>query len=409
MVLGESNVDPVQLERVREMLFSTAVEGLVLVDREGAIRMHNPRLLELFGYEEGELLGRPIELLLPGSLRAAHRHHRASFNASPAKRHMGHGRELLGLRKDGGEFPVEVGLNHFSVDGELYVMGLVTDITERKKVEEALQRNAVELEKRVEERTAELAKGARAVEVALEREKELNALKSRFVSMASHEFRTPLSTIMGSADLIARYAEAGEPDKIIKHVKRIRTKVRDLTSILNDFLSFERIGQGEVHPVPEQLDIVHFCIGLMEELRGAARAGQALEYDHESEDRSIALDRNMLLNTITNLVTNAIKYSPEGGSIALRTSIERGELRITVADHGIGIPYEDQPHLFTPFFRAQNVLTTQGTGLGLHLVKRYVDLMGGKITFTSIPGKGSTFHMAIPGKKAIHHEDSPAY
>lgn len=398
MVHGETNVDPIQLERVRDMLFSTASEGLVLVDRTGAIRMHNPRLNELFGYGEGELLGRSIEELMPASFRAAHKGHRAEFNAHPAKRHMGRGRELYGLRKDGSVFPVEVGLNHFSVDTELYVMGLVTDITERKQAELALQRNTAELEKRVEERTAELAKGARAVQLAYERERELNALKSRFVSMASHEFRTPLSTIMGSADLIARYADTGDQEKITKHVQRIRSKVRDLTSILNDFLSFERLGQSDVHLQPEALDIVHFCIGLVEELRGTAKPGQALEYDHGSEERSIVTDRTMLMNTITNLVTNAIKYSPEGSPVRLHSSIAGNKLMITVTDRGIGIPPEDQPHLFTPFFRAQNVLTIQGTGLGLHLVKRYVDLMGGRIDFTSTPGQGSSFTMHIPGQ-----------
>lgn len=395
---GESNVDPIHLERVRGMLFSSAAEGLVLVDRSGAIRMLNPRLLELFGYGTNELLGRSIETLLPESFRHAHSRQREGYNHRPENRHMGRGRELFGLRKDGTTFPVEVGLNHFEVDKELYVMALVTDITERRKAQEVLQRNAAELEKRVEERTEELAKGARAVEIAYRREKELNALKSRFVSMASHEFRTPLSTIMGSADLIGRYTEGPENEKVHKHVQRIRNKVRDLTAILNDFLSFERISQGDLPSEPEELDIVHLCIGLMEEMRGMAKAGQALEYDHRSDERTIVLDRGMLLNAITNLVTNAIKYSPEGSPVLLRTAISANRLCISVEDHGIGIPVADQAHLFDPFFRAQNVLTIQGTGLGLHLVKRYLDLMGGEIDWTSTPGKGSTFTLRIPGK-----------
>ena len=392
-------MNPVHLERVREMLFMSAAEGLVLVDRSGSIRMHNPRLLELFGYEEGELLGRSIELLLPESFRHAHTAQRADYNAHPARRHMGRGRDLNGLRRNGTIFPVEVGLNHFSVDDELYVMALVTDITERRTAEEALRSNTAELEKRVEERTAELAKGAHAVEIAYEREKELNALKSRFVSMASHEFRTPLSTIMGSADLIARYTEGEGNEKVHKHVQRIRTKVRDLTAILNDFLSFERIGQGDISAEPEEIDIIHLCIGMIEELRGTAKAGQALKYEHTSDARTTVLDRNMLVNTITNLVTNAIKYSPEGSPVTLRTAINDGCLRIVVIDRGIGIPLEDQTHLFDPFFRAQNVLTIQGTGLGLHLVKRYLDLMGGEINYTSTPGQGSTFSVRIPGKQ----------
>ncbi|MBK6892910.1 MAG: PAS domain S-box protein [Flavobacteriales bacterium] len=396
MSQGESNVDPVHLERVRELLFSTAAEGLVLVDRTGTVRMNNPRLLEMFGYEEGDLLGRSIDLLLPKSFRTAHLAQRSNYNARPAKRHMGRGRELNGVRKDGTIFPVEVGLNHFTVDKELYVMALVTDITERRKAEDALQRNTTELEKRVEERTAELAKGARAVELALEREKELSALKSRFVSMASHEFRTPLSTIMGSADLIARYTEGPGNEKVHKHVQRIRAKVRDLTAILNDFLSFERIGQGDLPSVPEDLDIVHLCIGLIEELRGMTKPGQALEFDHTSDERTVTLDHSTLVNTITNLVTNAIKYSPEGRPVILRTSVDNGCLRVAVIDKGMGIPSADQAHLFEPFFRAQNVLTIQGTGLGLNLVKRYLDLMGGTITFTSTPGEGSTFNVRIP-------------
>lgn len=396
MVNGETNVNPIHLERVREMLFTSAAEGLVLVDRSGSIRMHNPRLLELFGYKEGELLGLSIEDLMPECLQQGHAKMRAGYNANPAKRHMGRGRELFGKRKDGTIFPVEVGLNHFTVENELYVMGLVTDITERRKVEEALHHSNAELEKRVEERTAELAKGARAVEIAYEREKELNVLKSRFVSMASHEFRTPLSTIMGSADLIARYAKGPDDEKVLKHVQRIKAKVRDLTAILNDFLSFERIEQGDVPPVPEELDVVHLCISLIEELRSMTKPGQVLEYDHGTDERSVTLDRGMLVNTITNLVTNAIKYSPEGSPVHLHTSVKNGALDFSVIDRGMGIPPGDQAHLFEPFFRAQNVLTIQGTGLGLHLVKRYLDLMGGKISYASTTGKGSTFKITIP-------------
>lgn len=404
MSRGESNVDPYQLERVRELLFSSAAEGLVLVDHQGTIRMHNPRLLELFGYGEGELLGKDIELLLPESARKEHVRQRSMYNAKPAKRYMGRGRELFGLRKDGSIFPVEVGLNHFTVDKELYVMGLVTDITERKKAEQALQRSNAELEKRVEERTAKLAEGARAVEVAYRREKELNALKSRFVSMASHEFRTPLSTIMGSADLIARYSGGPDQEKILKHVQRIRNKVRDLASILNDFLSFEKTGQGELVPVPEGIDIVHLCIGLMEELRSTTKAGQTLEYDHGSEERTVVTDRNMLLNAITNLVNNAIKYSPEDTPVVIRTAISDGHADILVQDHGMGIPEADQVHLFQAFYRAQNALTIQGTGLGLYLVKHYLNLLGGTISYTSSPGTGSTFHIRIPSKPTDHED-----
>lgn len=404
----ESSVDPVKRDRVREMLLTTASEGLVLVDKAGTIRMHNPRLSELFGYGKGELIGRPIEELLPESLRSAHVKHRENYLDRPVVRAMGAGRPLQGQRKDGTVLPVEVALNHFTVDGETYVMGLVMDVTKRRQAEEALQRSNTELEQRVEERTAELAKANRAIGTAYEREKELNVMKSRFVSMASHEFRTPLSTIMGSADLIARYAAQGEQEKITRHVERIRTKVRDLTAILNDFLSFERVEQGDVSAQPEEVDIVHMCIGLIEELRGGCKAGQALEYDHTTDDRSIIIDRNMTVNALTNLMTNAIKYSPENSPITLRTCIENNILTASVIDHGMGIPAEDQPHLFDPFFRAQNAGTVQGTGLGLHLVKRYMDMVRGEVKYTTTPGKGSTFTIRIAGK-TIEHEDHIAH
>jgi signal transduction histidine kinase len=212
-------------------------------------------------------------------------------------------------------------------------------------------------------------------------------------SMASHEFRTPLSTIMSSVDLIGRYTDG--TDKVDKHVARIRTKVRELTAMLNEFLSLERIEQGQVQAVPAEFDIVHQCIEQIEELRGLAKPGQSIDYDHSGEERGVTTDRTMLGHVITNLVTNAVKYSPEHLPIILRTSISQGRLHITVEDRGMGIPAEDQQHLFDRFFRGSNVMTIQGTGLGLNIVRRYLDLLGGTITFTSEPGH-TIFRVEVP-------------
>jgi PAS domain S-box-containing protein len=193
--------------RIHSLLFASAAEGLVVTDRKGCICLINPRMNELFGYEGEALLGQSIDVLLPQAMRARHAGHRADYMASPRQRSMGSGYKLLGQRSDGTVFPVEVSLNHLTVDGEVYAMGLVTDITLRKQAEEALQRTNAELEQRVEQRTAALLQAENELRQALEKEKELNALKSRFVSMASHEFRTPLSTILSSVDLIGRYTE----------------------------------------------------------------------------------------------------------------------------------------------------------------------------------------------------------
>ncbi len=391
--LGERSFGPADVARVCEMLFTTAAEGLVVVDPAGAILMHNPRLNAMFGYGPGELVGQRVEVLMPTAQRDRHVQHRADYHQRPVQRSMGIGMDLRGRRKDGTEFPVETSLNHFTLDERSYVMGLVTDITLRHRAETALQRTNQELEQRVEERTAQLREAERSVREALEKEKDLHALKSRFVSMASHEFRTPLSTIMSSVDLIARYAEGN--GKVEKHVVRIRSKVREMTAMLNEFLSLERIEQGQANCQPVAIDIVDLGIELIEELRALTKSGQTIGYDHEGCERNVTLDRQMLGNVITNLVINAVKYSPEGCAITLRTRIDDGRLHVIVHDQGIGIPEADQQHLFERFFRGGNAVTIQGTGLGLNLVKRYLELMDGGIRFTSAPGD-TTFTVELP-------------
>lgn len=392
---ARSSFKPADLEHIGQLLFAAAAEGLVVVDATGSILMHNPRLNALFGYAEGELIGKPIEVLLPDAVRTRHTAHREAYDKKPVQRSMGQGMDLWGKRKDGTVLPVEVSLNHFMVDDKRYVMGLVTDITLRRKAEEELLRTNQELELRVEQRTAELRAAEHNVREALEKEKELHALKGRFVSMASHEFRTPLSTIMSSVDLIGRYTEAAADEKVGKHVARIRAKVREMTAMLNEFLSLEKIELGQVLCTPVEIDIVHLCIELLEELRPLAKAGQTIDYDHQGEQRTVTLDRPILGNMIVNLVTNALKYSNEGQAAELRTRIAGGRLTITVADRGIGIPQEDQQHLFERFFRGGNTTNIQGTGLGLNIVTRYLDLLGGTIGFTSEPGH-TVFTVELP-------------
>ncbi len=387
--------EKVDIARVCELLFTTAAEGLVVVDSSGSIIMHNPRLNAMFGYDQGELVGATVEVLLPDAVRKRHVDHRNAYDKKPVQRSMGIGMDLWGKRKDGTVLPVEVSLNHFEVDGSRYVMGLVTDITLRRAAEDELKRTNQELEDRVDQRTIELREAEHSVREALETEKELHALKSRFVAMASHEFRTPLSTIMSSVDLIGRYTESANDEKVEKHVARIKSKVREMTSMLNEFLSLERIEQGHVVCSPVDLDIVHLCIEMIEELRTLAKSGQAIDYDHAGDDHNAVLDRQMLSNIISNLVTNAVKYSPEGKHVELRTAITGGKLIITVLDEGMGIPADDQQHLFERFFRGSNATTIQGTGLGLNIVKRYLELMNGSIRFESAPGK-TLFTVELP-------------
>jgi signal transduction histidine kinase len=230
---------------------------------------------------------------------------------------------------------------------------------------------------------------------SLEKERELNELKSRFVSMASHEFRTPLSTILTSLSLVERYSGPGQEEGRLKHHNRIKNSVHNLTSILNDFLSLDKLESGMISCNPEEIDLKAKLEDIADEMQSICKAGQAISLIYEGETQ-ITMDKNMLRNIIVNLVSNAIKYSEENKEIEISAAVANGKVQIEVRDHGIGIPEADQLHMFQRFFRAKNATNIQGTGLGLNIVKKYLDLMAGDIWFESLPGKGSIFKFVLP-------------
>jgi signal transduction histidine kinase len=260
-----------------------------------------------------------------------------------------------------------------------------------------------ELENRVEERTRELADAIQELAQsksellkALEKEKELNEMKSRFVTMASHEFRTPLSTILSSASLIDRYKTEEDDPKRQKHITRIKSAVQNLIEILDSFLSLSKLEEGKVPYSPSHFDLRELCHTLLEEMQSVTKEGQQIIYQHQGTDNIIYEDRQIIHTILINLVSNAIKYSPEGKNIYLRTYITPSENAFEVQDEGIGIPETEQKHLFERFFRAKNAVNIQGTGLGLNIVKRYVDMLGGTFLFKSELNRGTTFTISLP-------------
>ncbi|MFM2190787.1 MAG: hypothetical protein RL491_1173 [Bacteroidota bacterium] len=261
---------------------------------------------------------------------------------------------------------------------ELANAELATEVRERRQAEELLQKNREELR------------------ASLEKEKELGELKSRFVTMASHEFRTPLSTILSSASLVSKYNGSEQQEQRTKHLDRIKSSVNNLTAILNDFLSLGKLEEGKVHCNPSEFDVVSFANELTNEMRELTRRGQIIIHENDKSEAKVLLDKNLTRNICINLLSNAIKYSEEGKTIIFKTSIDDGKLHISVTDQGIGIPDSEQQHIFDRFFRANNAMNIQGTGLGLNIVKKYAELMGGEISFTSQPGKGTTFHVTLP-------------
>ncbi len=401
-------------------LFEHSSLGIIISNVNGVIEKSNPWAAKIFGYEDGELIGLSVEDLLPPELRERHIHYRDTYTKNPHPRSMGSNLNLLAVKKNGQKFPVEISLTYFETDGQKQIVSFVNDITVRKQAENELIQMKEELEGKVKERTKELSdalmelshtndglqqemeqrkKVEAQIRTMLEKEKELNELKSRFVSMASHEFRTPLGGILTSVSLIDRYATTEDAPKRDKHIQNIKKSVRNLTNILNDFLSLDKLDQGKVATTNSEFDLNHFVDETVGELRDTSSRELAISIEHAEPVMTIVQDREMIRNVLINLISNAIKYSPENGKVTIRTRKMGNTVRLEIEDEGMGIPLEDQKHLFERFFRAKNAFNLQGTGLGLNIVKRYLDMMGGEITFSSVENKGTTFRVSLPVEK----------
>lgn len=497
------------MEGIYKIVFESILEGLILVDNKGIIKLVNPRTAEMFGYEEGEMIDHPIEILIPTKFHGNHSAHRDRYIEKPSKRNMGAGMNLWGRRKDGADFPVEVSLNYIkNTSDETMVVALVSDISVRKRAQDEvlkvnqnleqlveqrskalfkseqlyksiaknypsgiiymlnleyiirfvegkeLERHGktpedcigknyietcdneasrvssllhelvqegsvdmIEIEKRghfysltaslirdefgeltnilvVENNITQQRKNADFLERNLREEKQLGELKSRFVSMASHEFRTPLTTVASSAGLIKRYAENGDQEKIAKHADRIQNTVGHMTNLLNDFLSLEKLESGKQEMKTAEFDVCSCISEIKEDMFGVLKENQRLILSGDSV--TIFSDPFFLKAILINLISNAIKYSPEGADIVVNWKVMDNQICIDVIDQGIGIPEEEQKLMFTRFFRAANVTNIEGTGLGLFIVTKYLDLLGGEINFSSKVNKGSTFTLKIP-------------
>lgn len=385
---------------------------MVIVNSDGVITNFNKFAEQQFGYGKDEVIGGTVEMLLPGPITKRHVGHREGFVKSPTNRPMGSGRDLFAKRKDGTVFPVEISLSHYTRNNESYVIAFIIDITVRKNNEIALKESTdriqqinVELEQKVDGRTkmlretlAELEGSKEELNEALKKERELGDLKSRFVTLASHEFRTPLSTILSSASLIDKYLKEEEHPKRKKHVDRIKEAVGNMRDILEDFLSLGKLEEGQIDVNMEELtneqlrDDLSRVVASMEQL---TKPGQKISVEC-SVTSSVKLDRKLTGNIISNLLSNAIKFSPDHSEIFIRCKSEKKLLSIEVQDSGIGISEEDQKHLFERFFRAKNAANIQGTGLGLNIVVKYLELMGGRILCNSDIDEGTTFTVQIP-------------
>jgi len=384
-------------------IIENAIDGIITIDERGKIERINPAACRLFQYTPEEVIGQNISMLMPPPDRVQHDEYIHRYQRTGDPHIIGVGREVLGLKKDGARFPFRLGVSEVQFSGRKIYTGFIHDLTRQKDAEETLKEYATHLEELVEERTLSLKRSVEEIQKAKEevsqsliKEKELSQLKSRFVSMASHEFRTPLTSVQLSAVLIQKYAQAYENPNITKHVTQIKNAVANLTGILNDFLSLEKLEAGKVAPVFAAFDLVKFAEDITEDMQMAAKKNQTIIYQHTGVSREVKLDQNLLKNCIINLIGNAIKYSGEDTFIEFNTEINDNNFIVSVRDNGIGIPDTDQRHLFEAFFRAHNTGDIPGTGLGLNIVSRYVGLMEGEIIFNSVVNQGTSFNIKFP-------------
>jgi PAS domain S-box-containing protein len=397
-------------------LFIHATEGIILVNNKGIIVLVNPAAERIFGYESSELENKTIEILIPERFNSHHIGLRNAYYKTPTNKVMGKGRELFGKKKNGMDVPVEVSLSHYNHEGELFAIAFIVDITVRKGIEQNLLNKQSELEKvsndirklntelelRVDERTHILKEALEKLEqsqhelnASLDKERQLNEIKSRFVSMASHEFRTPLSAVLSSASLLSKYTKEDEQDKRDRHINRIKESVKHLNDILEDFLSLGRLDEGRVAADPIKFNMKEMIEATLSDMKLLLKPGQRFISLYEGEDMVYA-DKKLLKNILINLLSNASKFSGENSDITLNAHKKKNVVFIEIRDKGIGISKEDQKHLFSSFYRGSNANNIQGTGLGLHIVKRYTDLMNGTVHLQSEHGKGTVVSISFP-------------
>ncbi|MCB9049110.1 MAG: PAS domain S-box protein [Lewinellaceae bacterium] len=412
-----------QSQKTLEAVINTAVDGIIIIDERGIIQMANQAASGLFGYEKEEMQGQNVSILMPAPHQKQHDGYLSNYLHTGMGKIIGVGREVEGLRKDGGRFPFKLGVSRVELEGKILFAGVIHDLTEQKRAEARILHLNKELEQKVEERTEKLTevvnkllqsniklereiKERKAAEAALrqnqeelrrslEKEKELSELKSRFVSMASHEFRTPLTTIASSAELLGLYTQSEQQEKRDKHLRRIQSAVTNLTGILGDFLSLSKLEEGKIQVNPVRFTLSGLVEEVVEEMHSLLKPGQKILTDCASGQAEVVLDKKILKNIFINLLSNAIKYSAENSTVYFQLAQDGRRIDAVIRDEGIGIPREDQKHLFTRFFRAANSVNIQGTGLGLNIVKRYTDLLGGTIRFESEEGKGTTFFVEL--------------
>lgn len=369
-----------------EVTLSSIGDAVIATDTASAVTFMNPVAESLIGWTMQEAVGRKIDRVFC----IIHEYSRASAEI-PVERALREGvivdlaDNTALIARDGREISIDDSCAPIR-DNNGTLLGAVLifrDITQRKGAEQEIRK-------------------------ALAKEKELNELKSSFISMTSHEFRTPLTTILGSAELLEHYSDKWTQEKKINHLQRIQTNVKRLVHLLDNILLIGKADAGRLEFNPEPINLKEFCLNLVEELQPSTSTQHTLNFVSHGECPDACMDEKLLQHILSNLLSNAIKYSPAGGTVHFDLVCQDSEVIFRIRDEGIGIPSDDLQGLFETFHRARNVGQIQGTGLGLAIVKKSVDLHGGKIAVSSEVGAGTTFTVTLPLKSSVQTESSMA-
>lgn len=359
-------------ERSHRLLIETAHDAVVTIDSSGAIISWNQAAEQMFGWSLEEAIGGNLgEMIIPDGYRERHAQGLQHFQSGKPSQVLNRTVEVFALRRHRGGFPVELSIWNHQRDGRTVFSAFIRDITARKQAEQEV------LE-------------------ALERAQELAMLKSRFVSMTSHEFRTPLTIIKSSVDLLRDYRDHLDPAEYRRILDDINTGIQRMTNMLDQALTLGRTDENPGGINPAALNIEKWARSLVEELTLGNLGGERITIDIQGTQPWRMVDERLLRQATVNLLTNALKYSPENRRIEFSIEMKADALLVDIEDHGIGIPEKEQEKLFESFFRASNVGQIAGTGLGLAIVQKSIELHGGRLDFRSVAGQGSRFWFTVP-------------
>ncbi len=377
---AESRVEVKSERRFRELL-EAAPDAIIEIDRDGIIVLLNRVTEKMFGYQREDLLGKPVEILIPDAHRSAHTHHRAHYWKHPQTRAMGTGLSLEGQRRDGSRFPVEISLSPVDSEDGFRVTAIIRDTTERKMAEDRIR--AIQ-----EKYTRALSATNRELESRNQEVERANRLKSEFLASMSHELRTPLHTIIGFSELLSEQFEGPLNEKQKRFVEHIHRDSLHLLELINDVLDLSKIEAGRLELRREAFDVGTAIEEVLQSIRHQAEAKGLSVETTVAVDRAVYADRVRFKQILLNLLSNAVKFTPEGGRVHVGASTRNGSFEIMVTDTGVGIPAAEHQTVFDKFYQVGNTTkgVREGTGLGLAITQHLVEEHGGRIWVESEGG-----------------------